>query len=95
MKWSPFRLILPLFLLFPALAPAASPESPKVVLLLGDDLGYKDIGCYGGPVKTPALDGLAAKGTRFQTFYSGCAVCSPSRAVMLTGREGEHTAQPE
>jgi len=59
---------------------------PNVVVLLADDLGYQDIGCYGGPVKTPALDGLAAKGVRFTDFYSGCAVCSPSRATLLTGR---------
>lgn len=55
-------------------------------MLLSDDLGYQDIGCYGGPVKTPAIDSLAAKGTRFTDFYSGCAVCSPSRATLLTGR---------
>lgn len=55
-------------------------------MLLADDLGYQDIGCYGGPVKTPTLDALAAGGTRFTDFYSGCAVCSPSRAVLLTGR---------
>jgi len=59
---------------------------PNVVVLLADDLGYQDIGCCGGPVKTPALDRLAAKGVRFTDFYSGCAVCSPSRATLLTGR---------
>ena len=59
---------------------------PNVVILLADDLGFQDIGCYGGPVKTPALDGLASDGARFTDFYSGCAVCSPSRAVLLTGR---------
>ncbi|MBB03122.1 MAG: arylsulfatase [Planctomyces sp.] len=55
-------------------------------MLLADDLGYQDIGCYGGPVETPTLDQLAAKGARFTNFYSGCAVCSPSRATLLTGR---------
>ena len=59
---------------------------PNVVILLADDLGYQDVGCYGGPVKTPAIDQLAAGGARFTDFYSGCAVCSPSRAVLLTGR---------
>ena len=59
---------------------------PNVVVLLADDLGYQDIGCYGGPVKTPALNRLVAKGVRFTDFYSGCAVCSPSRATLLTGR---------
>ena len=68
---------------FPA---AAAASRPNVVMLLADDLGFKDIGCYGGPVKTPTLDALAAGGTRFSDFYSGCAVCSPSRAVLLTGR---------
>lgn len=61
-------------------------ERPNVVLLLADDLGYRDVGCYDGPVKTPAIDALAARGTRFEQFYSGCAVCSPSRATLLTGR---------
>lgn len=64
----------------------ATPQLPNVVVLLADDLGYQDIGVYGGPVKTPAIDGLAARGTRFSDFYSGCAVCSPSRATLLTGR---------
>ncbi len=60
---------------------------PNVVVLLSDDLGWVDLGCYGGPVKTPHLDGLAARGVRFTDFYSGCAVCSPSRATLLTGRQ--------
>ena len=55
-------------------------------MLLADDLGYQDVGCYNGPVKTPAIDSLAAGGMRFSTFYSGCAVCSPSRATLMTGR---------
>ena len=60
-------------------------DKPNVVILLADDLGVQDIGCYQGPVETPVLDGLARRGTRFETFYSGCAVCSPSRATLLTG----------
>jgi arylsulfatase A len=68
----------------PSLCQAAR---PNVVMLLADDLGYQDIGCYGGPVKTPTLDSLAKRGTRFTDFYSGCAVCSPSRATLLTGRQ--------
>lgn len=80
--------LLPLFLVAVAClaAPAPAAERPNVVVLLADDLGYKDVGCYGGPVKTPALDGLAERGVRFEAFYSGCAVCSPSRATLLTGR---------
>jgi arylsulfatase A len=65
---------------------AGKSKSPNVVFLLADDLGWKDIGCYGGPVKTPALDTLAAKGMRFTDFHSGAAVCSTSRATILTGR---------
>ena len=62
-------------------------KRPNVVVLLADDLGWKDIGCYGGPVKTPTLDRLAARGVRFSDFHSGAAVCSPSRATTLTGRQ--------
>ena len=62
-------------------------DKPNVVILLADDLGSKDIGCYGGPVKTPALDGLAANGVRFTDFHAGAAICSPSRATLLTGRQ--------
>ncbi len=65
---------------------AGEPRRPNVVVLLADDLGVQDIGCYDGPVQTPSLDRLAASGTKFKTFYSGCAVCSPSRATLLTGR---------
>ena len=59
---------------------------PNIVMLLADDLGYQDVGCYNGPVQTPHIDSLAARGTRFKQFYSGCAVCSPSRATLMTGR---------
>lgn len=78
------RIVWLCLLLFPTLAVAA--EKPNVVMLLADDLGYQDVGCYDGPVKTPTIDGLAARGTRFSDFYSGCAVCSPSRATLMTGR---------
>ena len=61
-------------------------KPPNVITLLVDDLGYRDIGCYGGPVKTPVLDTLAAEGVRFTDFHSGAPVCSPSRATFLTGR---------
>jgi arylsulfatase A len=63
------------------------PNLPNVVVLLADDLGWKDIGCYGGPVKTPTLDKLAAEGVRFTDFHAGAAICSPSRATLLTGRQ--------
>jgi len=63
------------------------PNRPNVIVLLADDLGWKDIGCYGGPVKTPTLDSLAARGVRFTDFHAGAAICSPSRATLLTGRQ--------
>ena len=70
-----------------AISIQAKPDRPNVVILLADDLGSGDLGCYGGPVNTPAIDSLAAQGTKFDVFYSGCAVCSPSRATLLTGRQ--------
>ncbi len=62
-------------------------EPPNIVLMLADDLGWADLGCYGSPqTKTPHLDQLAQEGTRFTDFYAASAVCSPSRAAFLTGR---------
>ncbi|WP_158231028.1 sulfatase-like hydrolase/transferase [Rhodopirellula bahusiensis] len=70
------------------LTTSATPKQrPNVVTLYADDLGYRDIGCYGGPVKTPVLDKLAAGGVRFTDFHSGAPTCSPSRATFLTGRQ--------
>lgn len=57
---------------------------PNVVLILADDLGYSDLGCYGGEIETPNLDHLAAGGLRFTQFYN-TARCWPSRAALLTG----------
>ena len=78
-------LVFSIFIINLGLSLSAQTQ-PNVVILLADDLGYKDVGCYGGPVKTPAIDQLAKDGVRFTDFYSGCAVCSPSRATLLTGR---------
>ena len=79
-------LISLLFFFFYLSTHSFAKVQPNVVILLADDLGYKDVGCYGGPVQTPAIDQLAEEGVRFTDFYSGCAVCSPSRATLLTGR---------
>jgi arylsulfatase A-like enzyme len=67
-----------------------NPGKPNVVLILNDDMGYSDIGCYGGEVDTPNLDRLAARGLRFSQFYN-TARCSPSRASMLTGLHPHQT----
>ena len=69
----------------------AKDKQPNVVTLLVDDLGYRDLGCYGGPVKTPVLDKLAKEGVRFIDFHSGAPSCSPSRATFLTGRNHRRT----
>lgn len=60
------------------------PERPNILLILNDDMGYSDLGCYGGEVKTPNLDRLAAGGLRYTQFYN-TARCCPSRASLLTG----------
>ena len=63
-----------------------SAEQPNVVLIMVDDLGYHDLGCYGHPeIKTPVLDRLANEGIRLTSFYSGATVCTPSRMALLTG----------
>ena len=63
---------------------------PNVVLILNDDMGYSDLGCYGGEVMTPNLDRLAANGLRFSSFYN-TARCSPSRASLMTGLHPHQT----
>ena len=74
-----------------ALAPragrAAPPRRPNIVFILADDLGYADVSCYGRPdYKTPNIDRLAADGVRFTQAYANSAVCSATRAGLMTGR---------
>jgi len=62
-------------------------RSPNIVLIMTDDLGYGDLGCYGcTDIRTPAVDNLAAEGVRFTTFYSNAPECTPTRTALLTGR---------
>ncbi len=63
---------------------SAVPQRPNVVLILADDLGYSDLGCYGSEIATPNLDGLAQNGVRFTQFYN-TARCWPSRSALLSG----------
>lgn len=63
---------------------AAPAPRPNIVILFVDDMGYSDVGCFGGEIETPNLDALAAGGVRFTQFYNG-ARCCPSRAALLTG----------
>lgn len=66
-------------------------ERPNVILIVADDLGYGDLGCYGqSQVKTPRIDRMAAEGMRFTDFYSGSTVCAPSRCVLMTGLHTGH-----
>ena len=76
------RLALALAFGLAAVAPAA--DRPNIVLILADDLGYSDVGCYGSEIATPNLDALAAGGVRFTQFYN-CTRCCPTRASLMTG----------
>ncbi len=72
--------------LCPLASAAGTPRKPHIVIVLADDLGPGDIGCYGGEVaRTPNLDRLAKGGTRFTQYYAASPICSPSRAGLLTG----------
>ena len=64
--------------------------SPNIMIILNDDMGFSDIGCYGGEIETPNLDRLAANGLRYSQFYN-TARCSPSRASLLTGLHPHQT----
>jgi arylsulfatase len=68
----------------------AKKTRPNVLIILNDDMGFSDIGCYGGEIETPNLDRLAANGLRYSQFYN-TARCSPSRASLLTGLHPHQT----
>lgn len=71
------------------LPPAA--RKPNIILIVADDLGYGDLGCYGqAKIKTPNLDQVAAEGVRFTSFYAGSTVCAPSRCALMTGLHTGH-----
>ncbi|MCA9205820.1 MAG: sulfatase-like hydrolase/transferase, partial [Planctomycetales bacterium] len=80
-------LLLTVFaILTSSLMAADAPSAPRlnIVLILVDDMGWSDIGCYGSEIPTPNLDALAASGVRFTQFYN-TGRCSPTRASLLTG----------
>jgi arylsulfatase A-like enzyme len=68
-----------------------APRRPNIILIVADDLGYGDLGCYGQTkIKTPNLDKMAAEGLRFTSFYAGSTVCAPSRCSLMTGLNTGH-----
>lgn len=78
-------------LLVPAMLQAAEPRQPNLIVIMADDLGAKELGCYGNPKhETPRLDAMAEAGVRFRTCYSA-PVCSPTRVMIMTGRYGCRT----
>lgn len=80
-----------LILLLMPLGLVAQTKRPNIVFILADDLGYGDVGVYGQQkILTPNIDQLAKEGTRFTDFYAGAPVCSPSRGVLLTGKNMGH-----
>jgi arylsulfatase A len=80
-----------LAILFAAVAPAPTVAKPNIVFILADDLGMLELGCYGQKkIRTPNIDKLAAEGMRFTEFYTGNAVCAPSRCVLMTGKHAGH-----
>src|SRR5512146_3350833 len=81
------RTVKPKLFLGVLLAPLVSlyaADRPNILLILADDVGWSDLGCYGGEIRTPHLDSLARSGLRFTQFYNS-ARCSPTRAAILTG----------
>ena len=73
-----------IILVTPLLLLGADQKQPNIVVIMADDAGYSDFGCYGGEIETPVLDKLAANGLRFSQFYN-TGRCCPSRAALLTG----------
>ena len=69
-----------------AVSTSAGASKPNIIVIITDDMGFSDIGPYGGEIKTPNLDKLAAGGVKFSQFYN-CAKCEPSRAALVTGHQ--------
>ncbi|HEY0075767.1 MAG TPA: arylsulfatase [Abditibacteriaceae bacterium] len=84
MNTPPFKTALCLSALTLGVLPVQAAQKPNVLIILADDMGYSDAGCYGGEIETPNLDALAGNGLRFSQFYN-TARCWPSRAALMTG----------
>ncbi|MEY2427925.1 MAG: hypothetical protein QOJ40_810, partial [Verrucomicrobiota bacterium] len=93
-KWC-LRNVWPcLIVSFLALGSAHAAQRPNILLILADDLGWSDVGCYGSEIKTPNIDALAKNGLRFTQFYNS-ARCCPSRASLLTGLHPHQAGVPD
>ena len=81
---TPVWLFALLLIASPSLARVTPDPRPNIVVVLVDDMGFSDVGCYGGEIDTPNIDALAAQGLRFTQFYN-CGRCCPTRASLMTG----------
>ncbi len=84
-----FFLVLILTGVLPSKAQTNSDARPNILLIVADDLGYADLGCYGGDIKTPNLDLLAKNGILFTHFHTS-PLCAPTRSMLLSGNDNEH-----
>ena len=78
------KRLFALLILLAVTAAAKDAVRPNIILVMADDMGFSDIGCYGGEIQTPNLDKLAANGLRYTQFYN-TARCCPTRASLMTG----------
>lgn len=84
-------IVIALFFAATSMVKSADERKPNVIFILADDLGYRELGCFGQKlIKTPNIDRLASQGMRLTQHYSGNAVCAPSRCVLLTGKHPGH-----
>src|SRR5882757_2241270 len=84
------HLLFAVTLLFAPFAAVRAATPPNIVVVLVDDMGFSDLGCYGSEIPTPNLDALAANGLRFTQFYN-TGRCCPTRAALLTGLYSHQT----
>ncbi|MCG6187240.1 sulfatase family protein [Maribellus maritimus] len=85
-NFSPAKSVCVFFLLLLFSCSNPSSKSPNIILIMADDLGYGDISCFGNEtIQTPVLDKMASEGLRFSDYHSNGAVCSPTRAALMTG----------
>lgn len=83
---------LPLFLPLQASAAETPPSRPNIIFIMLDDMGYRNLGCYGSKtILTPNIDKLCAEGIKFTDCYSGASVCAPARSTLMTGYHMGHT----